>query len=263
MNNEDAVLCVLIMSGSPRLPVRDTDRSMEVEWTTISYRTIALFIFLGFLLLCFIFYLIAPHYVGQKMDQALEALSASQSPAGGATTSHDAHFVNIDGTVRVKKAQTQQWIRADFNTSLEKGDVIQTSSDGVARIIFTDGTNYVLKPDSLIVVEESHEDPVTKATKVAVQVSSGAVDLSTGKFGVQGSISQVSFQNATARLGEDSRAEVRNDPAKDVHEFTVDAGQANVTRDSTTMRLGQYDQVAFSSQQPGLSRQSVIAPPAL
>lgn len=255
--------CVFIMSGTPRLPVHEPDRSMEVEWLTISYRTIAVFVFLAFLLLCFILYLIAPHYVGQKIDQALEAISSSQNPAEDATSNRDAHFVNIDGTVRVKKAQTQQWVRADFNTNLEKGDVIQTSSDGVARIIFTDGTNYVLKSDSLIVVEESHEDPVTKATKVAVQVTSGAVDLSTGKFGVQGSISQVSFQNATARLGEDSRAVVRNDPASDVHEITVDAGQANVTRGSTSMRLGQYDQVAFSAQQPGLTRKSVIAPPAL
>lgn len=257
------VFSIFIMSGTPRLPIREPDRSMEVEWTTISYRTIAVFIILLFLLLCFIVYLIAPHYVGQKIDQALEAISSSRSPAGESTASHDAHFVNIDGTVRVKKAQTEQWIRADFNASLEKGDSIQTSSDGVARIIFTDGTNYVLKPDSLIVVEESHEDPITKTTKVAVQVTSGAVDLSTGKFGVQGSISQVSFQNATARLGEDSRAVVRNDPANDVHEITVDAGQANVTRGSTSIRLGQYDQVAFSAQQPGLTRQSVIAPPAL
>ena len=255
--------CVFIMSGTPRLPVHEPERSMEVEWLTISYRTIAVFVFLAFLLLCFILYLIAPHYVGQKIDQALEAISSSQSPAEDSTSNRDAHFVNIDGTVRVKKAQTQQWVRADFNTNLEKGDVIQTSSDGVARIIFTDGTNYVLKPDSLIVVEESHEDPVTKATKVAVQVTSGAVDLSTGKFGVQGSISQVSFQNATAKLGEDSRAVVRNDPANDVHEITVDAGQANVTRGTSTMRLGQYDQVAFSAQQPGLTRKSVIAPPAL
>jgi predicted phage tail protein len=121
----------------------------------------------------------------------------------------------------------------------------------------------VLKPDSLIVVEESHEDPVTKATKVAVQVTTGAVDLSTGKFPAQGSVSQVSFQNATASLGEDSRAVVRNDPAKDVHEITVDSGQAQVTRGSQSLRLGQYEQVTFSATQTGLNKQTVIAPPVL
>jgi hypothetical protein len=251
------------MSGTPKQHPHEPGRSYEVEWTTISYRTIAFFVFLGILLICFIIYLIAPHYVAAKIGAMIDALASSHPLQPEGTKKHDAHFVNIDGTVRVKKAQTQQWIRADFNTSLEKGDFIQTSSDGVARIIFTDGTNYVLKPDSLIVVEESHEDPVTKATKVAVQVNMGAVDLSTGKFGAQGSTSQVSFQNATASLGEDSRAVVRNDPAKDVHEITVDAGQANVTRGSTSLRLGQYEQVTFSADTPGLNKQTVIAPPLL
>ena len=251
------------MSGTPKPHPHEPGRTYEVEWTTISYRTIAFFILLGILLVCFIIYLIAPHYVAAKIDAAIDALAASRSLQQEGSRKHDAHFLNIDGTVRVKKAQTQQWIRADYNTSLEKGDLIQTSGDGVARIIFTDGTNYVLKPDSLIVVEESHEDPVTKATRVAVQVSIGAVDLSTGKFGVQGSVSQVSFQNATASLGEDSRAVVRNDPAKDVHEITVDAGQAQVTRGSTSLRLGQYEQIAFSTGQPGLNKLTVIAPPIL
>ncbi len=254
------------MGGTPQQPIHEPERTYEVEWTTISYRTITFYAILALLLVCFILYLIAPNYFGQKARLALAAISASLVRTNGAdttTATRDAHFVNIDGTVRVKKGQSQQWIRADYNTSLERGDFIQTGSDGVARIIFADGTNYVLKPDSLIVVEESREDPVTKATKVAVQVTSGAVDLSTGKFEVKGSTSQVSFENAVANLGEDSRAAVRNDSTKNVHELTVDQGQADVRRGSTSVRLGQYDQVTFASEQPGLIRQKVIAPPSL
>ena len=171
--------------------------------------------------------------------------------------------MNLDGTVRVKKAASSQWMRADYNTSLEKGDFVQTGSDGVARIIFADGTNYTLKPDALIVVEESREDPVTRATKVAVQVTSGAVDLATGHFETPGSTSQVSFADAVASLNEESRAAVRNDPDKNVHEITVDSGQAEVTRGSTSVQLGQYEQVSFAAQQPGLVRNKVIAPPSL
>ena len=171
--------------------------------------------------------------------------------------------MNLDGNVRVKKAASSQWMRADYNTSLEKGDFVQTGSDGVARIIFADGTNYTLKPDALIVVEESREDPVTRATKVAVQVTSGAVDLATGHFETPGSTSQVSFADAVASLNEESRATVRNDPDKNVHEITVDTGQAEVTRGSTSVQLGQYEQVSFAAEQPGLVRNKVIAPPAL
>jgi hypothetical protein len=133
----------------------------------------------------------------------------------------------------------------------------------VARIIFADGTNYTLKPDALIVVEESLEDPVTRAMKVSVQVTSGAVDLATGRFETPGSSSQVSFADAVASLNQESRAMVRNDPDKNVHEITVDAGGAQVTRGSESLQLGQYDQVSFASQRPGMIRSKVIAPPAL
>jgi hypothetical protein len=254
------------MGAPTQPPHHEPERSYEVEWTTISYRTMAFYAALALILTGFILYLIAPHYFGQKIKQVLSAISSglvSSSEADTSTSKRDAHFVNIDGTVRVKKGQSQQWIRADYNTSLEKGDFIQTASDGVARIIFADGTNYVLKPDSLIVVEESREDPVTKATRVAVQVTSGAVDLSTGRFEVKGSTSQVSFENAVASLGEDSRAVVRNDAKNNVHELTMDQGGAEVTRGSTSIRLGQYEQATFKSEEPGLIRQKVIAPPSL
>jgi hypothetical protein len=254
------------MGGQTPPPHHEPEHTYEVEWTTISYRTIAFYVVLALLLTGIIAYLIAPHYFSQKIKQALNSVASglvSNGETDSSTSKRDAHFVNIDGSVRVKKAQSQQWIRADYNTGLEKGDFVQTGSDGVARIIFADGTNYVLKPDSLIVVEESREDPVTKATRVAVQVTSGAVDLSTGAFEVKGSTSQVSFQNAVANLAEDSRASVRNDPKQDVHELTMDQGSADVTRGSSSIRLGQYEQVTFKSGEPGLIRNKVLAPPSL
>ncbi len=252
--------------GAPRAPIPEPERKYEVEWTTISYRTIAFYACLVLLGVGFVLYLIAPKYFGQKMHGALESISAGlvkSTSTEASSSKREAHFVNVDGTVRVRKALTAQWVRADYNTSLEKGDYIQTASDGVARIIFADGTNYVLKPDSLIVVEESREDPVTKATRVAVNVSAGTVDLSTGRFEVPGSTSRVSFENAVANLTEESRALVHNDPDKNLHEFTVQQGGADVTRGTTTVRLGQYDQVTFDQSKAGLSRQRVIAPPAL
>lgn len=255
------------MGTMPPRPARsEHDPKYEVEWTTISYRTIAFYTILVLLGIGFIFYLIAPKYVGQKARGLLGMISAGLARTGAVeptSNKSEAHFVNLDGTVRVRKTQSAQWTRADYNTSLEKGDYIQTGNDGVARIMFADGTNYVLKPDSLIVVEENREDPGTKATRVSVQVAAGTVDLTTGRFEVPGSTSRVSFENAVANLGEDSRAMVRNDPDKNVHQFTINQGGADVTRGATTLRLGQYDQVSFDRQKPGLIRQKVIAPPSL
>jgi hypothetical protein len=251
------------MSPRTQPPGGDRGRSVEVEWTTISYRTIAIYLVLAFLLLLGILYLISPSFVIKTATRVLESVAANPAKPDANVSKKEAHFVNLDGTVRIKKAASSQWIRADFNTSLEKGDFVQTGSDGVARIIFADGTNYTLKPDALIVVEESREDPVTRATKVAVQVTSGAVDLATGHFETPGSTSQVSFADAVASLNEESRAVVRNDPDKNVHQITVDTGQAQVTRGSTSVQLGQYEQVTFAAEQPGLVRNKVIAPPSL
>lgn len=254
------------MVPKSRVPGPEQGHKVEVVWTTVSYRTIAFYACLGLVAIGFVLYLIAPNYFTLKARGALNALTAGVVENGAsnmASSKRDAHFVNIDGTVRVKKAQSPQWVRADYNTDLATGDFIQTGSDGVARIIFADGTNYVIKPDSLIAVEESGEDPVTRATRVAVQVTSGTVDLSTGKFEVPGSTSKVAFADAMASLGEESRAVVRNDPKRNIHQMTMDQGAARVTRGSTTVRLGQYEKVTFSSSQPGMVRERVIAPPEL
>ena len=253
--------------GTPtRTPGGDRGHSFEVEWMTFSYRMIAFYVVLALLLVGFVVYLISPRLVTQTLFSRLRKFvgEAGQiSSSGVLTPIKTAHFVNLDGTVRIKKARSLQWTRADFNTSLEKGDFVQTGSDGVARIIFADGTSYVLKPDALIGVEESREDPVTRATKVSVQVTSGAVDLSTGRLEVPGSTSQVAFADAVATLNEESRAVVRNDPGRDIHEITVDAGGVDVTRGSTSVQLGQYEHASFSSKEAGLIRNKVIAPPNL
>jgi hypothetical protein len=251
------------MSPRTQPPGGDRGRKVEVEWTTISYSTIAIIVVVVFALVLGIVYLISPSFVLNVGKRVVDKVFPNPHITEPNTSRKEAHFVNLDGTVRVKKAASSQWIRADFNTSLEKGDFVQTEGDGVARIIFADGTNYTLKPDALIVVEESREDPATGATKVAVQVTSGAVDLTTGHFETPGSTSQVSFADATATLNQETRAVVRNDPDKNVHEITVDTGQAQVTRGSTSVQLGQYEQVSFASEKPGLVRNKVIAPPSL
>ncbi len=253
------------MGGTTPSPGQEPKRSYEVEWTTISYRTIALYAFAVLVLVGFVAYLIAPQFFRDKAQRLAAALAAGNatSASDAKTGLRQAHFVNLDGDVRVRKAQSQQFARADYSMELERGDFVKTGSDGVARIVFSDGTNYVLKPDSLIAVEESREDPVTKATKVSVQVTAGVVDLSTGKFDVAGSTSQVQFENATATLAEDTRASVHNDPKNNLHEMTVNQGEADLHRGKESVRLGQYDDVTFKTGEAGMTQSKVIAPPEL
>ncbi len=91
---------------------------------------------------------------------------------------------------------------ADYNVPLEKGDVVQTGSEGMAKIVFGDGTNYTVKQDSLIVIEENSANE-QQQTSVSVAVSTGTVDLATATY-MQGSKSQVIVAGATASLAPNS-----------------------------------------------------------
>ncbi len=135
---------------------------------------------------------------------------AGGNTKSGAGSSQQAHITALDGSVRVKKASSNSWVTADYNVPLEKGDVVQTGSEGMAKIVFNDGTNYTVKQDSLIVIEENSAND-QQQTNVSVAVSTGTVDLSTATY-VQGSRSQVTVAGATASLAPDSAAMVHNDP---------------------------------------------------
>ena len=104
------------------------------------------------------------------------------------------------------------WAAADYRTTLDKGDLVRTSSDGAARITFVDGTTYTIKSDSFVTVEQNSIG-ADKTTRVAVNITSGAVDLTTGSWDSPQSKAEVSFANARASLHENSRAAVTSDPS--------------------------------------------------
>ena len=67
------------MSPRTQPPGGDRGRSVEVEWTTISYRTIAIYLVLAFLLVLGILYLISPKFVVNTATRVLESVAANPS----------------------------------------------------------------------------------------------------------------------------------------------------------------------------------------
>src|SRR6202030_1482745 len=156
-------------------------------------------------------------------SRLLEMVAGAGGTAkAGAGSSQQAHITALDGTVRVKKASSNSWLTADYNVPLEKGDVVQTGSEGMAKIVFNDGTNYTVKQDSLIVIEENSAND-QQQTNVSVAVSTGTVDLSTATY-VQGSKSEVIMDGATASLAPDSAARVTKDPKSSQDEMLITKG---------------------------------------
>jgi hypothetical protein len=233
---------------------------VEVYWHTVRYRTFALYAFLITVIVLTSTYLVFPEDSGRAIRRITDAIAPRDN--GVATiTARQARFVNLDGKVQVKKVNSVQWENADYQITLDKGDLIQTDFEGVARIAFADGTNYTVKADTLVTVEENIVER-DRATQVGVHISSGQVDLTTGTWQVAGSKAEVSFENAVASLRENTRAAVRSNPTTKQQEITVASGSAVLDRGNEHLDIGQWERVTFPTGGP-TTRSQVLAPPAL
>ena len=249
------------MSSDDRKP------GIHVAWTTVTYRSLALLILATVLIFVAGLRLAFPQFTDNAAKKAngifgklLERVAGMNASAGtGAVTAQQAHFTALDGTVRVKKGSGNSWVPADYNIPLEKGDVVQTGSEGMAKVVFNDGTSYTVKQDSLIVIQENSAND-QQQTNVAVAVSTGTVDLSTATYS-QGSKSQVIVAGATASLSPESAAQVHNDPKADQHEILMKKGTGEVTRNGETVKLANWEKVSFQGQQSHLEKAKEIGPP--
>lgn len=238
---------------------------VHIAWKTITYRSVivtVLFIAIGIAVVVNFTFPQATKAGVQAAENLLEKIAI---PGGGgkgsAPSAQQAHFTNLDGTVRVKKGNSNSWVAADYALPLEKGDVIQTGAEGMAKVVFADGTNYTVKQDSLIVIEENSAN-ASQQTRVAVNVTTGTVDLATATY-VEGSKSQVMVAGATASLAPESSAMVRNDPRSDAHEILVKKGSSEVVRGDETVHLSDYEKVSFKSESPSMVKNKEIGPPTL
>ncbi len=240
---------------------------IHVAWKTVTYRSVALAVLFAVVVLFIGMNFAFPQFtqkgvksVSHLGNSLLEAIAGAGGKAkSGSPNSQQAHITALDGTVRVKKASSNSWVTADYNVPLEKGDVVQTGSEGMAKIVFSDGTNYTVKQDSLIVIEENSAND-QQQTNVSVAVSTGTVDLTTATY-VQGSKSQVIVAGATASLAPDSAAMVHNDPKADQHEILVKKGSGEISRNGEVVHLADWEKVAFQSQSPRMAKVKEIGPP--
>jgi hypothetical protein len=245
----------------------DRKPGIHVAWTTVTYRSLVLLILAVVVAFCIALRLAFPQFTENSVKKVndiagklLERVAGMAPAAGsGVSTAQQAHFTALDGTVRVKKGNGNSWTPADYNIPLEKGDVVQTGSEGMAKVVFNDGTSYTVKQDSLIVIEENSAND-QQQTNVAVAVSTGTVDLSTATYS-QGSKSQVIVAGATASLSPESAAQVHNDPKSDHHEILMKKGTGEVTRNGETVKLANWEKVSFQGQQSHMEKAKEIGPP--
>jgi hypothetical protein len=251
-----------VASDSKRKP------GVYIAWRTVTYRSVLLALLVVALVFGAAMHFAFPQFTDSTVKAAgdlttnmLERIAGMAPPPekGAAGTEKQARFTALDGTVKIKKSSSNTWITADYNIPLEKGDVVQTGSEGMAKVVFNDGTNYTVKQDSLIVIEENSAND-QQQTHVAVAVSTGTVDLSTATY-TQGSRSQVIVAGATASLAPESAAMVRNDPKSDQHEILVKKGSGEVARNGETVRLSDWERATFKARSEKIAKVKEIGPP--
>ena len=233
---------------------------VEVYWKAVTYKTVIVYVLLALAILFGGMYLVKP----ELYSAVYKKLNSAVSNVDGETLASDqkhAKFVNLDGRVQVKKVSSVQWVQADYRTSLDRGDLIQTGPDGAARITFADGTTYTVKPDTLVTVEENSTEN-NKPTSVAVRINTGAVDLATPNWSLPDSKAAVSVEDATAQLHSNSRAAVKADRETKASEIVVSGGSAQVQRGQEKIDLAPWEKATFQSG-GSIQKSNVLAPPDL
>lgn len=227
----------------------------EVYWTTITYRSVFLFAVAVLIALLLGWKLVHPKSFDSVVSKIGETI-AGEAGKNAAPVSNEARFVNLDGRVQVRKIGGLQFQAADYQMTLAKGDVIQTGTDGRARISFANGTTYTVQPDTLITVE-SNTIGGQSAAQTSVSIKSGAVDLTTGT-----AAAEVAFEDAVARVNQNSRANVRSDSETKQHEITLTAGSGEVIRHGETIPIVQFERVSFETG-GSAAKSKILAPPDL
>lgn len=239
---------------------------IQIAWKTVTYRSVVLMILAILGVMAVGTRLAFPEFTERGVKATSNVLTSlfehlaqptNSTPATG--NAPQAHITALDGTVRIKKANSNSWVRADYSVPLDKGDVIQTGSEGMAKIVFNDGTNYTVKQDSLIVIEENSANE-RQQTDVVVRLNTGTVDLTTATY-TQGSRSQVNMDGATASIGPDSAARVMKNPNSEKDELLITKGSGTVERNGETLALAGWEKVSFNPNAEHMEKVKEIGPP--
>src|SRR2546425_8574330 len=239
---------------------QDRTPRVEVYWKAVTYKTVIGYVLLTLTIITAGIFMIKPDLYQIMIKKLDKAVSDPEMETQAADLKH-AKFVNLDGKVQVKKVNSVQWVEADYRTSLDKGDLVQTGTDANARITFADGTTYTVKPDTLVTVEENSTEN-DKPTSVAMQINHGQVDLATPNWSSPDSKAAVSAEDATAQLHSNSRAAVKFDPEKKESEVVVSSGSAQVQRGQEKIDLSPHEKLTIPSGGP-IQKSNVLAPPDL
>lgn len=171
-------------------------------------------------------------------------------------------FAEVQGGVEYRRGDHGTWQRARHHDVLNLGDWIKTASDGAAEIRFGDGSNFRLRPGTMMQLDV-RRNVVTGHEEKITDIQWGWVDINTTR-----SESKVKTPKSEARVHRDSEAEIVIDRKRGAGRFRTFRGSAEIASASgQTREVGAREQVEqvgdrLSPPQPLPAQPRLIRPAA-
>ncbi len=108
-------------------------------------------------------------------------------------------FFSVSGDVELQRAGQSSWENAHERQPVFNGDLVRTSRDGDAELLFADGSLYRISPNSLL---EIHSQPSERSSRT-VKMVVGRINVYTS-----GTASTVTTDSAETEIDRDSRVAV-------------------------------------------------------
>jgi hypothetical protein len=160
-----------------------------------------------------------------------------------------ARFIELDGAVKIRKAGTYEWVDASRDIALRRNDTVRTVGDSSARIRLFDGTEYLVKPDTIFIIEVMYQDPATKARQVEVKLTAGQVNVQTPRMSVAGSRSELATPTTEASFDELTSAVVGYDQSNRVSDFAIYRGSTQLRAGDKEVKLAESQAVQVAADQ--------------
>jgi hypothetical protein len=148
-------------------------RGDRLEWFTVRYRTLALAGGALVLVAAIGWFVLGPR--------------TPPPPPSAADVETGARFASIEGSVQVKRSGKLEWVAATLAVVLRQNDLVRTGSGASAEIRLADGGVINVRPDSLMTILESSQNPISRHQRTSLSIQSGEANFQTASRGVPGS----------------------------------------------------------------------------
>ncbi len=190
----------------------------------------------------------------EMIDSFAKSSHAGEYAQGGNMTMNDAspvgQITEIVGDVVITRADGTEVI-AEVGTVIQQGDIIETSADGAANIMFADNTSFAVSEDARLSVDEFKYDSEAQEGSSFFSMLKGAFVYTSGMIG-KDDPGNVNIETPTGSIGIRGTVVMgKIDPTGQNSEITILDGAVVITNAAgsvelddmfETVRLGGYDQ---------------------